>query len=608
MRRAMSGSLPPAASPVVSRASDSAVILIDDARAPGPRRHPPGRPARAARRRAPLPPARRLGRRRRHRRRQPRRDALARTATCRPGRDTERSGAGGSGGSGTGSGARIEDLPPQPPRPHPLPDHDVAFYDHVWRMDAGRRVVVRVARGARAGRPPEPGERAAVARWTGWRRARPGFDGHRWAVEERRSAGSPRASSSRRTSPCGSRASSHGDPLDAFADASETHAPPYARVLQDRRRRHPVLLTRAVPAPPRRPRPHAPIKGTATDRATLEASAKDAGRAHDDRRPRPQRPRPRRRLRHGDASASRASTSTPASSTWSPTSRPSDDGDDRGRSCAPPSRPARVTGAPKVAGHEDDRRARGDRPRGLHRRDRLPQPARRPRAQRRDPHARGRRRPRVARRRRRHRRRLRPGRTSSPRRSPRRGPSSRALGARTPDPTAWRRQPLPPLLEIARPDRRPPGDHARRRRPDPPASMPTCNGSATIPPERSWKRRRQPPATAAGASGSSTAAVEVEPGDRATTHRHPRPRLIPGGLGDRKWADRRVPPDTLIVDADGARPRGRLGQRLHRRGRRAHHPAGRRPATPRHHPRARSAQRRGADRPRAPRRRRRAST
>ena len=30
-----------------------------------------------------------------------------------------------------------------------------------------------------------------------------------------------------------------------------------------------------------------------------------------------------------------------------------------------------------------------------------------------------------------------------------------------------------------------------------------------------------------------------------------RPALIPGGLGDRKWADRRFPQDILVVDADG---------------------------------------------------------
>ena len=53
-----------------------------------------------------------------------------------------------------------------------------------------------------------------------------------------------------------------------------------------------------------------------------------------------------------------------------------------------------------------DRRAGVDRPRGLHRRDRLREPARGPRAQRRDPHVRGPRRADLARRRRRHRRRL----------------------------------------------------------------------------------------------------------------------------------------------------------------------------------------------------------
>ena len=60
------------------------------------------------------------------------------------------------------------------------------------------------------------------------------------------------------------------------------------------------------------------------------------------------------------------------------------------------------------------------RPRGLHRRDRLRQPARRPGAQRRDPHLRGPRRPPLARRRRRHRRRLRPA--GRARGMPRQGP------------------------------------------------------------------------------------------------------------------------------------------------------------------------------------------
>jgi para-aminobenzoate synthetase/4-amino-4-deoxychorismate lyase len=30
-----------------------------------------------------------------------------------------------------------------------------------------------------------------------------------------------------------------------------------------------------------------------------------------------------------------------------------------------------------------------------------------------------------------------------------------------------------------------------------------------------------------------------------------RAALVPGGLGDRKWADRRVPAELLVVDADG---------------------------------------------------------
>ena len=72
-----------------------------------------------------------------------------------------------------------------------------------------------------------------------------------------------------------------------------------------------------------------------------------------------------------------------------------------------------------------------DRPRGLHRRDRLRQPAGRARAQRRDPHVRAGGRPSVARRRRRHRRRLGSRRPSSRRRSSRRARSPRRSARRS---------------------------------------------------------------------------------------------------------------------------------------------------------------------------------
>lgn len=48
-------------------------------------------------------------------------------------------GGGWFGWLGYGLGARVERLPPRPPRPVPLPDAHLAFYDHVLRMDAAGR-------------------------------------------------------------------------------------------------------------------------------------------------------------------------------------------------------------------------------------------------------------------------------------------------------------------------------------------------------------------------------------------------------------------------------------------------------------------------------------
>src|SRR3954447_17080913 len=43
-------------------------------------------------------------------------------------------GGGWFGYLGFALGGRVERLPPAPPRPQPLPECDVAFYDHVLRM------------------------------------------------------------------------------------------------------------------------------------------------------------------------------------------------------------------------------------------------------------------------------------------------------------------------------------------------------------------------------------------------------------------------------------------------------------------------------------------
>jgi para-aminobenzoate synthetase/4-amino-4-deoxychorismate lyase len=48
-------------------------------------------------------------------------------------------GGGWFGWLGYGLGALVEDLPERPPRPHPLPDAHLAFYDHVLRMDVEGR-------------------------------------------------------------------------------------------------------------------------------------------------------------------------------------------------------------------------------------------------------------------------------------------------------------------------------------------------------------------------------------------------------------------------------------------------------------------------------------
>ncbi|WP_051325055.1 aminodeoxychorismate synthase component I [Candidatus Solirubrobacter pratensis] len=104
-------------------------------------------------------------------------------------------GGGWFGWLGYGLGARVERVPPRPPRPAPLPDAHLAYYDHVLRLDAeGRWWFEALATPAREaaldarleavraklaaapeGRDPGVGTFTLRA---------PGAAGHTWAVRE----------------------------------------------------------------------------------------------------------------------------------------------------------------------------------------------------------------------------------------------------------------------------------------------------------------------------------------------------------------------------------------------------------------------------------------
>jgi para-aminobenzoate synthetase / 4-amino-4-deoxychorismate lyase len=102
-------------------------------------------------------------------------------------------GGGWFGYLGFGLGAAIERLPPAPPRPAPLAEAVLGFYDHVLRLDAGGRwwfealssdaaehrldvLRARLTSGSSAGRRPW--------RLDGMTLGGAGADGHRAAVAE----------------------------------------------------------------------------------------------------------------------------------------------------------------------------------------------------------------------------------------------------------------------------------------------------------------------------------------------------------------------------------------------------------------------------------------
>ena len=171
-------------------------------------------PARPARRALAVRADRPLGRRRRDRRLRaaracsaPGEDPFGRLEDLPAARGDAEVGGGWFGWLGYGLGARVEALPPRPPRPFPLPDAHLAFYDNVLRQDtegrwwfealdedrerAARRSRATAARRRRSTRgsrtcarcsPPRPSRRAPAP--TDFALRAPGAAGHVAAVAE----------------------------------------------------------------------------------------------------------------------------------------------------------------------------------------------------------------------------------------------------------------------------------------------------------------------------------------------------------------------------------------------------------------------------------------
>lgn len=456
-------------------------------------------------------------------------------------------GGGWFGWLGYGLGSRIERLPPPPPRPHPLPEADVAFYDHVYRMDPDGTWWLEWL-----GEEEPACDLGAPERkpWAldGMRFRAPGPDGHRWAVEDavRRIAEGElfQANLTLRLE-----GELDGDPLDAFADATETHAPPYAAFVGGRDGHAILSFSPELFLRRRGDEVHSdPIKGTATDAETLRASAKDAaehtmivdlvrndlGRIAGYGTVLAEEPRivEHPGLHH---MVSRVRARTTATD------------EDVVRAAFPP---GSVTGAPKVqamktiatleaTGREVYTGAIGylSPLAGLE----LSVAIRTLEV--RDGHAW-----------------LGVGGGIVAQSDPetelqealtKARPVLRALRATTPDPTVWRRPKLPPLLDLPRPDPRL-GLIETMLATD--GEIPLLNAHLARLGDDTHRESLIAAARNAGPGRHRVRllndAVEVSPATALPVPRL-RPVLIPGGLGDRKWADRRFPNDILIVDADG---------------------------------------------------------
>ncbi len=329
---------------------------------------------------------------------------------------TEQSGAVGGGWFGFlgyNLGARIERVPPPPPRHVPLPDFTLAFYDHVLRLDPdgrwwfealwtdARDAALRTRLELLRGRLGEGVRERPV--WVGtFQPAPPGGAGHMTAIDECReriAAGEIfQANLCLRLE-----AEWKGDPLDLFARTAGTLEPRHAGVVAGpwgavcslspelflRRRGREVVSE--------------PIKGTAPrvlaagregtraedNRAALAASTKD--RAENVMIVDLMRNDLGRVCEYGSISVPSLTEPRPAPGVWhlvstvKGTLRPdAGDADLLARQL-----PARLGHRrAEDPGDARDRRARGGRPRGVHRRTRLREPGGRARAERGDPDAR----------------------------------------------------------------------------------------------------------------------------------------------------------------------------------------------------------------------------
>jgi para-aminobenzoate synthetase / 4-amino-4-deoxychorismate lyase len=107
-----------------------------------------------------------------------------------PARGEAEVGGGWFGWLGSGLGARLERVPPRPPRPAPLPDAHLGYYDHVLRLDRHGRWWFEALSEEGLARldhvrellaaAPEPGDRGVGT----FALRAPGAAGHTWAVRE----------------------------------------------------------------------------------------------------------------------------------------------------------------------------------------------------------------------------------------------------------------------------------------------------------------------------------------------------------------------------------------------------------------------------------------